>query len=92
MPILSWKGKHLAAPAPASLIQDAILYPKGNGYPKARPDGRVILGDNLSIMAALLPEYEGRIDLIYADPHPQAQHLQHVIWSIHADLPSGLQR
>ncbi|MBL0344994.1 site-specific DNA-methyltransferase [Candidatus Villigracilis affinis] len=68
MPILSWKGKHLAAPAPASLIQDAILYPKGNGYPKAHPDGRVILGDNLSIMAALLPEYEGRIDLIYADP------------------------
>jgi DNA modification methylase len=26
------------------------------------------MGDNLSVMAALLPEYQGRIDLIYADP------------------------
>jgi DNA modification methylase len=68
MPNLNWKGKHPAAPEPASLIQDSILYPNGRGYPKTRTDGRIILGDNLEIMAALLPEYEGRIDLIYADP------------------------
>jgi DNA modification methylase len=68
MPNLNWKGKHPAAPEPASLIQDSILYPNGRGYPKTHPDGRIILGDNLEIMAALLPEYEGRIDLIYADP------------------------
>ncbi len=68
MPILNWKEKHLADPEPATLIQDSILYPKGFGYPKAHPDGRIILGENLSVMAALLPEYEGRIDLIYADP------------------------
>jgi site-specific DNA-methyltransferase (adenine-specific) len=68
MPYLNWKGKYLADPEPASLIQDAILYPKGRGYPKALPDGRVILGENLSVMAALLPEYEGRINLIYVDP------------------------
>jgi DNA modification methylase len=68
MPNLNWKGKRSADPEPATLIQDSILYPKGFGYPKAHPDGRIILGDNLSIMAALLPEYEGRVDLIYADP------------------------
>ncbi len=68
MPILNWKGKHLALPAPAALIQDSILYPNGRGYPEARADGRVILGDNLGVMAALLPEYENRINLIYADP------------------------
>ncbi|MBC7877703.1 MAG: site-specific DNA-methyltransferase [Anaerolineales bacterium] len=68
MPILNWKEKHLVTPEPASLIQDSILYPNGRGYPNAQPDGRVILGENLSVMAALLPEYEGRIDLIYADP------------------------
>ena len=68
MPILNWKGKHLALPDPASLIQDSILYPNGRGYPKARREGRVILGDNLSVMAALLPEHEGQINLIYADP------------------------
>lgn len=68
MPNLNWKGKHLSPPESATLIQDSILYPNGRGYPKARTDGRVILGDNLSVMSALLPEYEGRINLIYADP------------------------
>jgi len=68
MPILNWTGKHLAPPEPASVIQDSILYPKGVGYPKAPAAGRLLLGDNLTVMAALLPEYEGRIDLIYADP------------------------
>ncbi|WKZ39523.1 MAG: site-specific DNA-methyltransferase [Anaerolineales bacterium] len=68
MPLLHWTGKHLPPPEPASVILDSILYPKGRGYPKSRPDGCVILGDNLAVMAALLPEYEGRINLIYADP------------------------
>ncbi|MBI5962749.1 MAG: site-specific DNA-methyltransferase [Chloroflexi bacterium] len=68
MPNLNWNGKRSADLVPATLIQDSILYPKGQGYPRAHPDGRIILGDNLSVMAALLPEYEGRIDLIYADP------------------------
>jgi DNA modification methylase len=68
MPLLSWKEKRLVPPEPASLIQDAFLYPNGRGYPNALPDGRVILGDNLAVMAALLPKYEGRINLIYADP------------------------
>ncbi len=36
--------------------------------PKDRPVDRLILGENLEVMAALLPEYEGRINLIYADP------------------------
>ncbi|NWF65372.1 MAG: site-specific DNA-methyltransferase [Chloroflexi bacterium] len=68
MPILHWNEKHLSPPQPASLTLDSILYPKGRGYPKARSDGRLILGDNLAVMTALLPEYEGRINLIYADP------------------------
>ncbi|MBL8099314.1 MAG: site-specific DNA-methyltransferase [Anaerolineales bacterium] len=68
MPTFNWTGKHLPAPQPATVIQDSITYPKGRGYPKSRPDGRVILGDNLNVMTALLPEYENKINLIYADP------------------------
>ncbi|MBL8063174.1 MAG: hypothetical protein JNK32_09165 [Anaerolineales bacterium] len=68
MPTLNWKGKLLSPPTPATLTLDSLLFPKGRGYPKARPDGRVIFGDNFAVMAALLPEYEGRIKLIYADP------------------------
>ena len=68
MPSIHWIGKHLASPKPASLNIDSIIHPNGLGYPKSKPASRLILGDNLSIMAALLPEYEGRINLIYADP------------------------
>lgn len=68
MPSIHWTGKHLATPKPASLIKDSIIYPNGCGYPNTQPESRLILGDNLSVMAALLPEYEGRINLIYADP------------------------
>ncbi len=32
------------------------------------PENRLIYGDNLAIMSALLADYEGRLDLIYADP------------------------
>ncbi|MGB7875942.1 MAG: site-specific DNA-methyltransferase [Anaerolineales bacterium] len=68
MPELNWPGKSLVDPTPASLLTEAIVYPQGRGYPDMQPDNRLILGDNLPIMAALLPDYEGRIDLIYADP------------------------
>ncbi len=68
MPTFHWTGKRLSTPQPATLIQDSITFPKGHGYPNARPTGRVILGDNLNVMAALLPEYENKINLIYADP------------------------
>jgi DNA modification methylase len=68
MPHLNWPGKSLADTEPAHLLTEAIVYPQGHGYPDTQPKNRLILGDNLSIMAALLPDYENRIDLIYADP------------------------
>ena len=68
MPELTWHGKRLAQTAPASIVIDSIIYPNGLGYPTLEHQNRLILGDNLSVMAALLPEYEGKINLIYADP------------------------
>ncbi len=84
MPILTWPSKHHGSavrlkgavtsqnhhsdPQPASLAKDSIIYPAGRGYPNSQPEDRLILGDNLAIMSALLPEYENRINLIYADP------------------------
>ena len=68
MPVLTWPGKQLPDLQPASLTRDAIIFPGGRGYPDAVPESRLILGDNLGVMAALLPEYEGRVQLIYADP------------------------
>ncbi len=68
MPALTWPGKSFGEPAPARLRTTGVLYPQGKGYPDAAPANRLILGDNLGVMAALLPEYEGRFDLLYADP------------------------
>lgn len=68
MAVLTWPGKSLASLPAAVLRTEAIIYPQGRGYPSARPHNRLILGDNLAVMAALLPEYEGRFRLIYADP------------------------
>jgi DNA modification methylase len=68
MPLLTWPTKHLAGPEPGALITDSIIYPDGRGYPDAMPENRVIFGDNLAVMAGLLPQFEGCINLIYADP------------------------
>ena len=68
MPTLTWPSKALPDPEPAELILDSVLYPQGHGYPGTPPEDHLFLGDNLHVMAALLPEYENRIDLIYADP------------------------
>lgn len=47
---------------------DSVIHPNGAGWPDNPVKNHLYLGDNLAIMAALLPEYEGRINLIYADP------------------------
>ena len=68
MPVLQWPSKTPPEPIPASLATDSVIYPQGKGYPDAAPENMLVLGDNLAVMSALLPEYEGRIQLIYADP------------------------
>lgn len=68
MPDLTWPGKRLDEPIPATIVDDSIVYPGGIGYPNVFPDNRLILGDNLAIMSSLLADYEGKINLIYADP------------------------
>jgi site-specific DNA-methyltransferase (adenine-specific) len=68
MPELTWASKSIPAPIPGNLEVDSLVYPKGSGYPHGRTENTLILGENLASMSALLSEYEGRIDLIYADP------------------------
>ena len=68
MPLLNWASKTPPVPVPAALEIDSLVYPHGVGYPHALPINTLIQGDNLAVMSALLPEWEGRIHLIYADP------------------------
>ncbi len=64
MPSLIWHDKKENIPTPANLHTEARISPTS----PTQPENRLILGDNLAIMAALLPEYEGKINLIYIDP------------------------
>lgn len=72
MPTLTWPSKASPSPQPASLEADSLVFPGGKDYPAQpatpKPPNQLILGDNLAAMSALLPQYEGRLNLIYADP------------------------
>lgn len=68
MPVLNWDSKKLPESLPSSLELDSIVYPQGEGYPDGAAENLLILGDNFKVMSTLLEEYEGRINLIYADP------------------------
>ncbi|HEY46210.1 MAG TPA: site-specific DNA-methyltransferase [Anaerolineae bacterium] len=64
---LEWHGRREPAYRPASLQLDTEAYPKG-ALTSSDFSGQLILGDNLTVMTALLTEWEGQIDLIYVDP------------------------
>ena len=68
MPHLYWLSKEIQYPSPAKLRLDSVLYPISQKSWEADIEDRLILGENLAVMQALLPEYENRIDLIYVDP------------------------
>ncbi|OYU56434.1 MAG: type III restriction endonuclease subunit M [Chitinophagaceae bacterium BSSC1] len=75
MPILHWIGKdkvinhHLDVPF--KVLEQQYHYPSevsilGNESPSS--GNKIIHGDNLEALKALLPEYEGKIKCIYIDP------------------------
>lgn len=68
MPSLTWSTKQPPEKISAQLKTKAFLYPYGTGEFSEEIENRLILGDNLRVMAALLPKYEEKIDLIYTDP------------------------
>lgn len=68
MPQLTWPTKNIQPVLPADLKTTATIFPGGHGYPNSQPESHLFLGDNEPVMTALLPDYEGRLGLIYADP------------------------
>ncbi len=68
MPDLNWKSK-AAEPLPeGDLVTELIHHPAPAEVGGQDPDSRLILGNNLQVMSALLPDYQDSFDLIYADP------------------------
>lgn len=71
-PLLTWETKKQSAPIHGYLKTESCVFPQGAGYPSLPTTdsypNRLISGDNLAVMSALLPQYEGCIPLIYVDP------------------------
>jgi hypothetical protein len=65
---LVWGGRRETRLPSADLELRGEAYPAESDDGQAGWGGRLILGDNLAVMDGLMPELEGRIDLIYADP------------------------
>jgi site-specific DNA-methyltransferase (adenine-specific) len=68
MPDLNWKTK-AAAPLPeGELVTELIHHPAPDKVGGQDPDSRLISGNNLRVMSALLADYQDSFDLIYVDP------------------------
>jgi DNA modification methylase len=65
---LQWRGRTDEETPPVSLTLAGEFLPSRASLEKTEFRNRLISGENAGVMAALLPEFEGKIDLIYADP------------------------
>ena len=65
---LHWDGKTDPQPVSATLQHTQRVLPTATHQIFPEPSNRLYHGDNLALMWALLPELEGKIKLIYADP------------------------
>jgi DNA modification methylase len=68
-PVLKWDRHMDPGDHPPSTLHSVSYVPPQ--LPQSASEGNanmLILGDNLGVMASLLPAYEGKLRLIYADP------------------------
>ena len=73
MPTLNWIGKDKVVnhhqDVPYRILEHKYGYTElGEQKSETKGGNKIIHGDNLEALKSLLPEYEGRIDMIYIDP------------------------
>lgn len=72
MPTLHWIGKEKVVKhhheVPFKTLEQEYVYTAPEGTPQNSTGNKIIHGDNLEALKALLPEFEGRIKCIYIDP------------------------
>jgi len=72
MPVLDWIWKEKVVnhhlDVPFKVLEKQYTYKDGSVQNDSESDNKIIHGDNLEALKALLPEYEGRIKCIYIDP------------------------
>ncbi|MFN2280269.1 MAG: DNA-methyltransferase [Anaerolineales bacterium] len=68
MPQLKWNSKGSQPLPEGSLVTDLLYSPLQDLADCSQPENRLVLGDNLRVMSALLDDHQDSFDLIYADP------------------------
>lgn len=72
MPTLDWIGKNKVInhhlDVPFKVLEKQYTYKDGKVVDDFESENKIIHGDNLEALKALLPEYEGRVKCIYIDP------------------------
>ena len=68
MPKLDWPSKSNQPLPEGKLITDLVHFLNPAQRADSDPENRLILGNNLPAMSALLGEYQEKVDLIYVDP------------------------
>jgi len=72
MPTLHWIGKDKVVKhhheVPFKTLRWEYVHTAPEGTPANSTGNRIIHGDNLEALKALLPEFEGRVNCIYIDP------------------------
>lgn len=73
MPILNWVGKDKVVnhhnDVPFRVLKKQYTFDsKIKNKQDSGLKNRIIQGDNLEVLKSLLPEFEGQVDCIYADP------------------------
>ena len=74
MPTLNWIGKdkvvnhHQDVPFKVLEHKYGFTAEKGEQSEETKRGNKIIHGDNLEALKSLLPEYEGKIDVVYIDP------------------------
>lgn len=65
---LTWVGKKECVNVASIANDKKLVQVKGHGVDEENTQNLLIEGDNLDAMKALLPNYAGKVDMIYIDP------------------------
>ncbi|WP_370634660.1 hypothetical protein [Cesiribacter sp. SM1] len=72
MPTLNWIGKEKVInhhkDVPFKILEPIYTFANGEVMDGGKSENKIIHGDNLEALKALLPEYEGKVNCIYIDP------------------------
>ena len=89
MATLEWEGKHAVAAYLERMRGGVLRVDPALSRGAAQGGDRIILGDNLAALGALMPDHAGRVDMVLIDP-PYNTGRRDWLYDDSASTPAGL--